>query len=106
MRGQIWPVVWADIRALETVGEAAAIVDIAGEPASHGQLCGEAGVQSVALIVVDRDVVGAFGAGIVVGVAAGEAAGDAAALLSDLIGIRKVEMAEVGELRRTDGKLP
>ena len=65
----------------------------------QGQVGGEAGVEGVALVVVDGGVIGAEVAGGVGGIAAGEAADDVAALLGDLVGVGEVELAEVGQLR-------
>ena len=58
----------------------------------------EAGVEGVALVVVEGDVVGAEIAGGVSGNAAYKTADDVAALLCDLIGVGQVELAGVGQL--------
>lgn len=72
----------------------------------RGQVGGEAGVEGVALVVVDGGVVGAEVAGGISGIGAGEAADDVAALLGNLVRISKVELAEAGEARGADGGLP
>ena len=94
------------IGAGQAVGEAGAVVDIGGEPGVQRQIGGEAGVERVALVVVDRGVIGTEVAGGVGGIAAGEAADDVAALLGDLVGVGEVELAEAGKLRRAERHLP
>ncbi len=86
--------------------KAGAVVHIGGEPCAQRQVGGEAGVEGVALVVIDGSVVGAEVAGGIGGMAAGEAADDVAALLGDLVRIGEMELAEVRQLRRAESHLP
>ena len=55
--GQIRALVGALRASLQPIGEAGAVVDIGGEPGVLGQVCREAGVQRLALVVIDGRVV-------------------------------------------------
>ena len=72
----------------------------------RGQLRREAGVERLALIVVDGRVVGTEVAGRVVGNTASKAADNVAALLGNLIGVSQMKLAEAGQSRRAQGQLP
>jgi len=63
------------------------------------QVCAEACVERVALIVIDGRIVRAEIAGVVIGIAAGEASGDFAALFGNLVRVGEVKLPEVRQLR-------
>ena len=90
-RGDIAPLYGPVSGAGKAVGESRAVIDIAGEPCVHWQIRGEAGVECVALIVVDGRVTGTKVARWIVGDAAGESADDVAALLGDPVGVSEIE---------------
>ena len=105
VHGETVSVVGAFILPGEAVGESGAVIHVGREPGAYGQVGGEAGVQRVALVVVDGGVGEAEVAGGVGGSGAGEAANDVAALLGDLVGVGEMELAEFGQLRGAEGPL-
>ena len=99
MYGQIGALIGALRNALESVGEAGTIVNVGRKPSVPREIGREAGVEGLALIVIDGDVIGAEVAGGVIGNGAGKAANNVAALLGDLIRIGEMKLAEAGQLR-------
>jgi len=95
---EIRTVVRAFVGAGQTVCKARAVVNIGGEPGAERQVRREAGVQRIALIVIEGDVARASVAGGVSGDGAGKATDNVAALLCDLVGVGHVELAEMSEL--------
>ena len=71
-----------------------------------GQVCRKAGIQRLALVVIDGRVVESEGAGWVSLDAAGKAANDIAALLGNLIGVCEMELAQMRQLWRPQSHLP
>ncbi len=91
--GKIRAVIRALIGAGKTVGETRTVVDIGREPCVAWKVGGEAGIERVALIVVDGRVGETQIAGWIGGMGAGKATDNVASLLCDLIRVSQVELA-------------
>ena len=95
--GQVVAVVRAHVGAAQAVVKAGAVIDVGREPRAERQDGGEAGVECIALVMVNRGVVEAQRTGGVAGERAGESADDVAALFGDLVGVGDIEVAEMQE---------
>src|SRR5271168_4513778 len=106
MHGKIGSVIWTFVGSRQAIRKTRAVVHVAGEPGAERQIRGESGVKCVALIVVERDVIGAEVAGRVGGDGAGKSADDVASLFGDLVGVGEMKLAQASQAWRAQGHRP